>query len=58
MGTAGFVGQIGTVATMGNNLYTWLIIIFFEIIAPAILVFIIDLIFRKFNLIKDGDLKI
>lgn len=58
MGTAGFVGQIGTIATMGNNLYTWLIIIFFEIIAPAILVFIIDLIFRKFNLIKDGDLKI
>lgn len=58
MGTAGFVGQIGTIATMGNNLYTWLIIIFFEIIAPAVLVFIIDLIFRKFNLIKDGDLKI
>lgn len=58
MGTAGFVGQIGTIATMGNNLYTWLIIIFFEIIAPSILVFIIDLIFRKFNLIKDGDLKI
>ena len=58
MGTAGFVGQIGTIATMGNNVSTWLIIIFFEIIAPAVLVFIIDLIFRKFNLIKDGDLKI
>lgn len=58
MGTAGFVGQIGTVATMGNNISTWLIIIFFEVVTPAILVFVIDLIFRKFNLIKDGDLKI
>ena len=58
MGTAGLVGVIGTFNSMG---YTWmnaLIIILMEIIAPAILVFVIDLIFRKFNLIKDGDLKV
>ena len=43
---------------MGNSVNTWLIIIFFEILAPLVLVFIIDLIFRKFNLIKEGDLKV
>ena len=58
MGTAGLVGQIGTIASMGNSVNTWLIIIFFEILAPLVLVFIIDLIFRKFNLIKEGDLKV
>lgn len=58
MGTAGIVGQIGTFASMGNTWQTWVGIFGLEIIAPAILVFFIDLLFRKFNLIKDGDLKI
>ena len=58
MGTAGFVGQLGTLNTMGNSFNTWLVILLFQIIAPAILVFLIDLIFRKYNLIKEGDLKI
>jgi uncharacterized membrane protein len=58
MGTAGFVGVIGTFNSMG---YTWLnalIIILMEIVIPGLLVFGIDLLFRKFNLIKDGDLKV
>lgn len=58
MGTAGLVGVIGTFNSMG---YTWLnalIILSMEIILPAILVFVIDLIFRKFNLIKEGDLRV
>ncbi len=58
MGTAGLVGQIGTYASMGNTWQTWVGIFGLEIALPAILVFIIDLIFRKFNLIKDGDLKV
>jgi len=58
MGTSGLVGQIGTLSTMGNNINTWLIIILFEIITPLVLVFFIDLLFRKLNLIKDGDLTI
>lgn len=58
MGTAGLVGQIGTIASMGNGINVYLIIVLFEIIAPIILVFLIDLIFRKLNIIKDGDLKI
>ena len=58
MGTAGFVGQIGTLASMGNSVNVFLIIILFEIIAPIVLTFLIDLVFRKLNLIKKGDLKV
>lgn len=58
MGTAGLVGQIGTFASMGNTWQTWVGIFGLEIIAPAILVFFIDLLFRKLNLIKDGDLTV
>lgn len=58
MGTAGFVGQIGTFASMGNTWQTWVGIFIVEIIAPLILVYLIDLLFRKLNLIKDGDFKI
>ena len=58
MGTAGLVGQIGTFASMGNTWQTWVGIFGLQIILPAILVFGIDLLFRRFNLIKDGDLKV
>lgn len=59
MGTAGLVGQIGTYASMGPSSWqTWVGIFGLEIILPGILVFIIDLIFRKFNFYKDGDLKV
>ncbi len=58
MGTAGLVGVIGTFNSMGYNLINAIIIILMEIILPAVLVFVIDLIFRKFKLIKDGDLKV
>ena len=58
MGTAGFVGQIGTFASMGNTWNMYVGIIVLEIVAPLVLVFFIDLLFRKFNLIKDGDLAV
>lgn len=58
MGTAGLVGQIGTYSSMGNTWQTWIGIFALEIIAPAILVYCVDLLFRRFNLIKDGDLKV
>ena len=58
MGTAGLVGQIGTYASMGNTWQTWVGIFVLEIIAPMVLVFGIDLLFRRFGLIKDGDLKV
>jgi len=56
MGTAGLVGQIGTISSMGADQWqTWVGIFGLQIILPAILVFGIDLLFRKFNLYKDGD---
>ena len=58
MGTAGFVGQIGTFSSMGNTWQTWVGIFGLQIIAPAVLVFGIDLLFRRFNLIKEGDLRV
>lgn len=58
MGTAGLVGQIGTISSMGNIWQTWVGIFVLEIIAPAILVFLIDLLFRKLNWIKEGDLTV
>ena len=58
MGTAGLVGLIGTYSSMGNTWQTWVGIFVLMIIAPAILVYIIDLIFRKLNWIKEGDLKV
>lgn len=58
MGTAGLVGQFGTYASMGNTLTTWIGIFVLEIIAPLILVFFLDLLFRKLKWIKEGDLKV
>ncbi len=58
MGTAGLVGQIGTFASMGNTWQTWVGIFVLQIIAPAALVFGLDLLFRKLGWIKEGDLKI
>lgn len=56
MGTAGLVGQIGTFNAMGNTWQTWVGIFGLQIILPIILVFAIDLLFRKVGWIKDGDL--
>ena len=59
MGTAGLVGQIGTITSMGVASWeTWVSIFVLQIAAPAILVFAIDLLFRRFGLIKEGDLKV
>lgn len=59
MGTAGLVGQIGTLESMGvHNWLTWFAIFGLEIIIPAILVFVIDWIFRKLHLIQEGDFKV
>ena len=57
MGTAGLVGQIGTIASMGVSSWeAWVGIFGLQIMMPAILVFAIDLLFRKFGWIKEGDL--
>ena len=59
MGTAGLVGQIGTISSMGvDNWQVWVGIFVLQIIAPAAMVFGLDLLFRKLGWIKDGDLKV
>jgi len=58
MGTAGLIGLIGTFSSMGNTWQTWVSIFVLELLAPAILVFVIDLIFRKVGWIKPGDLRV
>lgn len=59
MGTAGLVGQIGTITSMGvNNWQVWVGIFVLQIIAPAAIVFGLDLLFRKLGWIKEGDLRV
>ena len=58
MGTAGLVGMIGTFSSMGNTWQTWVGIFVLELVAPALLVFGLDLLFRKLGWIKEGDLKV
>jgi len=59
MGTAGLVGQIGTLSSMGADKWqAWVGVIGLQILLPAILVFLVDLLFRKLGWIKEGDLKI
>lgn len=62
MGTAGLVGQIGTISSMlayGSAIWEIVLgIVLLEFIAPAALVFGIDLLFRKLGWIKEGDLKV
>ena len=62
MGTAGLVGPIATYSEMTaagtSPLITLLLIALFSFILPAAICFGISLLFRKFNLIKDGDLKL
>lgn len=55
MGTAGLVGQIGTISSMGvDNWQVWVDIFVIQIIAPAAMVFGLDLLFRKLDWIKDA----
>lgn len=63
MGTSGLVGVIETITEMlSKNLENntlWIIgVILLEIVLPIVLVYGLDVLFRKLGLIKKGDLKI
>lgn len=58
MGTSGLVGPIATYNAMGNTTVFWLGLVVLEIVLPIVLVFLVNLLFRKIKLIKPGDLKI
>lgn len=56
MGTAGLVGQVGTIEAMGNSMDVLLAIGLVQFILPALLALIFMYILMKLNLIKQGDL--
>lgn len=62
MGTSGFVGQFGTITAMnsvgvnGLKLYAGVILLHF--LLPAIITLLVAKFMRKYNWIKDGDLKL
>lgn len=68
MGTCGFVGQIGVYTGWLNDInaglktaitaFDWVGLLMISIVLPAVITWIIGFIFRKFNIIKDGDLKL
>lgn len=58
MGTSGLVGQLATFSAMGSTNGFWLSVLVLQIALPLILVYIIDVIFRKVGWIRPGDLKI
>ena len=57
MGSSALVGQLGVIADMGTTLNAWLFILL-TIFVGGVLVYGIDLVFRKYNLIVDGDLAV
>jgi len=59
MGTCALIGPLSTILEMTENpLSAWLGVILLMLIGPALLVFLIDLLFRKLGWIKKGDLAI
>lgn len=57
MGSSGLVGQLQTLETMDYSLNAWFAVITM-ILGGALLVYFIDLVFRKKNLIVDQDLAV
>ena len=58
MGTSGLVGIVGTIDEMNGLQNSWLAILLLLIALPIVLVYVCDILFRKFNLIKEEDLKL
>jgi len=57
MGSSGFVGQLQTLEAMEYSGAAWISVIYM-IVGSAVLVFFIDLLFRKKNWIVNGDLAV
>jgi uncharacterized membrane protein len=56
MGTSGLVGQIGTLDAMGYTTYTFMAIALLHFILPILMVFGLDVLFRRKNWILKNDL--
>lgn len=58
MGTCGLVGIIGIISDTEKSPLMWVGLILTAVVLPAVLSFIIYEFMRKFNWIKDGDMKL
>lgn len=58
MGTAGLVGQVGTIEAMGSGTDVLFAIALVQFILPAVLALVFTYLLRKVRLIKPGDLKL
>ncbi|MGI5898545.1 MAG: PTS transporter subunit IIC [Christensenellales bacterium] len=61
MGTSGLVGQFGAWTAMAGTMPTWLLLVeiaAMHFVLPALLTWLISLPMRKWNLIKENDLKL
>lgn len=58
MGSSGLVGQISTFAAMGTGVDVWILIAVFHFILPALLVWGITQVLRKYDMVHAGDMKI
>ncbi|TDM15827.1 PTS transporter subunit IIC [Macrococcus bovicus] len=58
MGTSGFVGQIMTIRTMGTSVETWLQILVFHFILPAVISYSVYRLMKNAHIIKPGDQQI
>ena len=59
MGTSGLVGIFGVIneGAMGTSIQVWLLNVGLGLIVlPLVLVYVVDFVFRHFNIIKEGDL--
>ena len=57
MGSSGLVGQLQTLESMNYSGISF-IVVALQLVLAVVLVFVLDLVFRKFAIIEDGDLKI
>lgn len=55
MGTSGFVGQIMAIETMGMSVEVIVLILVFHIVLPAVVTYLIYVLMRQLEMIKDGD---
>ena len=61
MGTSGLVGQFGAFSAMATTHSPWILLLEIAVmhfIAPALLTLLFDLLFRKLNWVKPGDMKL
>lgn len=58
MGTCGMVGPISAFDKMGYSMYNIIVVAVLCFIAPAIISYILNMIFRKLNWVKDGYMKL